>query len=305
MIGLQEKRICFLGLGLISGSLAMALRESGWLGERVAWGPREPSLKTGLELGVIDRYSLDMSEAVEGADMIVVGAPPMATGELLSSILPTLPAKTVVTDLASMKGWVVERISADHPGFVPGHPIAGSENSGVAAASADLFTGREVILTPLEHTAADAIERVRRMWLQVGARVTSMSVAEHDAALAASSHMPHMVAYALTMALAGHELEPMQHGGGALRDMTRIAGSDPVMWRDIVLTNRDAVLQAMALFGAEMQSLQALIEAGDGAALETYFAHCRQQRRSHDEVLNPMLAEAACANEPADTGASE
>jgi len=303
--GLQEQRICFLGLGLISGSLAMALRDSGWSGERVAWGPREPSLKRGLELGVIDRYSLELEQAVKDADMVVVGAPPVATGELLSTLLPQLPAHTVVTDLASIKGWVIEQVQAEHPGFVPGHPIAGSENSGVAAASADLFRGREVILTPLDYTDAQATERVRQLWLQVGARVSLMTVTEHDTALAASSHMPHMAAYALTKALAKHELQPMQHGGGALRDMTRIAGSDPLMWRDIVLTNREAVLQAMGQFRAEIESLEALIAAGEGPALETYFAQCRQQRRAHDEVLNPLAPKAMKDPDNSKTGESE
>lgn len=286
------QRVAFLGLGLISGSLARALRNAGWDGELSAWGPREASLKNGLELGVIDRYSLDLDDVIATADMIVVGAPPIATGELLAELLPrveALPQRPVVTDLASIKGWVLDRAGHGYTRFVAGHPIAGSEDSGVAAARGDLFAGREVILTPGQDTDPEALERVSAMWALTRARVTLMSVPDHDAALAASSHSPHMLAYALTMALADDPLDPMQHGGGALRDMTRIAGSDPVMWRDIALTNRDALLAAMLDVEEEMARLRRLVSDGDGAGLQDYFARCRDVRRSHDAVLNPLF----------------
>lgn len=286
------QRVVLLGLGLISGSLALALRASGWRGELVGWGPREASLQRGLELGVIDRFDLDLERAIEGADVIVVGAPPIATGELLSELLPMIEAgasRPVVTDLGSIKGWIVERADSQYPSFVPGHPIAGSEHSGVAAAKADLFAGREIILTPTPHTDSQAQAVVEAMWACTQARVTAMSIADHDAALAASSHSPHMVAYALTMALADDPLDPMQHGGGALRDMTRIAGSDPVMWRDIALTNRDALVAAMDAVQREMDRLKVLISASDGEGLQDYFARCRAVRRAHDQILNPLF----------------
>ena len=172
--------------------------------------------------------------------------------------------------------------------FVPGHPIAGSEHSGVQAAIPELFQGREVILTPAADTDASAVRTVERLWEAAGARLTSMSVEDHDAALAASSHMPHMVAFALTAMLSDHHLAPMKHGGGALRDMTRIAASDPLMWRDIALTNRDALLDAMDALAEEHQQLRALIADAKGDALEAFFARCREMRRAHDDILNPL-----------------
>ena len=283
-----------LGLGLISGSLARALKASNWQGEIIGWGPREPSLERGQALGVIDCYTLDLAQLINRCDMLVIGAPPMATGELLAQLLPMAEVaahQPIVTDLASIKGWVVGQAAHSYAGFVPGHPIAGSEHSGVNASRADLFAGREVILTPTQATDSTATAQVRSMWQLTGARVTEMSISDHDAALAASSHSPHMVAYALTMALSKDARNPMQHGGGALRDMTRIAGSDPLMWRDVAMTNKDAVLQAMANVTAELASLRELIASGDTLALYDYFDHCRQIRRSHDRVLNPMLDE--------------
>lgn len=288
----SSQRIGLLGLGLISGSLARALKASLWQGELLAWGPREPSLARGQALGVIDRYTLNLAELVQTCDLLVVGAPPIATGELLAQLLPMAARaahQPIVTDLASIKGWVIEQGGCSYPRFVPGHPIAGSEHSGVDASRTDLFAGREVILTPGTETDAVATAQVSAMWQLTRARVSVMSFVDHDAALAASSHSPHMMAYALTMALSKDVRNPMQHGGGALRDMTRIAGSDPVMWRDIALTNKPAVLTAMALVSAELDTLRDLIAADDAAGLQDYFERCRQVRREHDRVLNPML----------------
>ena len=190
--------------------------------------------------------------------------------------------------MASIKGFIVEAAVPTYARFVPGHPIAGSEHSGVDAATPQLFEGREVILTPTDTTESAAVSVVERIWAVAGARVTHMSAADHDAALAASSHMPHMLAYALTAMLGDHELAPMRHGGGALRDMTRIAASDPVMWRDIALTNRDAILEAMDAVATEHSALRTMIANADDAALEVFFARCRHIRREHDAILNPL-----------------
>ncbi len=292
--------VAFLGLGLISGSLAKALRASGYAGELVGYGLREPSLQRGLALGVIDRYSLDLDAVIAAADLLVVGAPPMASGELLADLLPRVqrsPHQPIVTDLASIKGWVIDRAACQYHRFVPGHPIAGSEDSGIDAAREDLFAGREIILTPSGETDASALAQVTAMWALTAARVIQMPVDDHDAALAASSHSPHMLAYALTMALAKDPLHSMQHGGGALRDMTRIAGSDPVMWRDIALTNRAALLRALTSVEAELSRLKALIAAGDGEGLTAYFAYCRNVRRDHDLLLNPLFEPAESTDE--------
>jgi prephenate dehydrogenase len=286
----QNPVVAFLGLGLISGSLAGALKASQWGGEIIAWGPRAPSLERGQALGLIDRFSLDLAQVVNEADLIVIGAPPVATAELLPEVLAHAAQgkQPVVTDLASIKGAIVDAAQPFYPRFVPGHPIAGSEHSGVQAANSDLFQGREVILTPVEGTEPTAIATVEALWVAAGARVTRMSVADHDAALAASSHMPHMLAYVLTAMLGSHASDPMKHGGGALRDMTRIAGSDPVMWRDIALTNRDAILEAMDAVSKEHDHLRTLIAERDGAALEALFSDCRGLRREHDGILNPI-----------------
>ena len=293
MTQFQSRTVAFIGLGLISGSLARALRGSSWNGSLSAWGPGEASLRRGLELGVIDHYSLELSEVLTTADMVVVGAPPAATGDILKSIvneLSRLNRNPVVTDLASIKGHVIDSMACDYANFVPGHPIAGSEHSGVAFSDGALFRGREVILTPLPHTAADATEQVEAMWDLTGAYIRQMGVEEHDALLAASSHMPHIVAYALTRALERDATDPMVHGGGALRDMTRIAGSDPLMWTDISVTNQTALLRAIDGFQEEMASLRDLISWADAAALGDYFAICRAHRRTHDDILNPLPA---------------
>ena len=292
MTNFKARTIALVGLGLISGSLARALQASQWDGKLIAWGPREPSLKRGLELGVIDDYSLDLNDIVEQADVIVIGAPPIATADMISqltSLVSSAGRQTIITDLASIKGYVVDAASADYPFFVPGHPIAGSEHSGVEHSDATLFAGREIILTPSENTDAAAVHTVTAMWALTGAYIRQMSVKAHDAMLAASSHMPHIVSYALTGALERDEADPMIHGGGALRDMTRIAGSDPLMWADIAVTNRAALLDAIDQFDAEMKSLRAMIDAQDADAMRAYFATCRAHRRAHDNILNPLL----------------
>ena len=292
MTSFKARTIALVGLGLISGSLARALQASQWDGKLIAWGPREPSLKRGLELGVIDDYSLDLNDIVEQADVIVIGAPPIATADMISqltSLLSSAGKQTIITDLASIKGYVVDAASADYPFFVPGHPIAGSEHSGVEHSDATLFAGREIILTPFNNTDAAAVDTVTAMWALTGAYIRQMSVKAHDAMLAASSHMPHIVSYALTGALERDEADPMIHGGGALRDMTRIAGSDPLMWADIAVTNRAALLDAIDQFDAEMKSLRAMIDAQDADAMRAYFATCRAHRRAHDNILNPLL----------------
>lgn len=288
--GQQPAVIALLGLGLISGSLAGALRKSSWQGDIIGWGPRAPSLERGQALGLIDRFSLDLSETVSQADIVVIGAPPVATAQLLPEVMALALeyGSPIITDLASIKGYVVSQALPHYPNFVPGHPIAGSENSGVDAARADLFEGREVILTPLDDTAPQALASIEAMWTLTGARVTHMSVSDHDAALAASSHVPHMVAYALTAMLGEDQLAPMKHGGGALRDMTRIAASDPVMWRDIALTNRESILTAMDAMAVQHDQLRTFIAEGDGEALEALFAQCRALRREHDAILNPL-----------------
>ncbi len=288
------RRVGFVGLGLIAGSLARALRASDWQGDVIAWDPDHRALDQGLSLEVIDRAAASVDDLLEQADFIVVGAPPMATATVLAELLPRCAERAeppTVTDLASIKGYVSDAIRGEYPFFVPGHPIAGSEDSGVAAGRADLFAGREIILTPRPETSDHALARVEAVWRLTGAWISRMSLADHDGALAASSHSPHMVAYALTKALGANSYDPMRHGGGALRDMTRIAGSDPVMWRDVALTNREALLGAIDEFGQAMAELRDLVDAGDAEGLHDYFLQCRHIRREHDRILNPLLSD--------------
>ncbi len=284
-MALPQKTLVILGLGLIGGSLARALRGTGFCERFIGCGYREPSLQRGVELGVIDDYTLDIAEAVAQADILVICTPTLTAADVLQTILPLLgEGGPVVTDVASVKGNIrdsaVEICGALPPRFVLGHPIAGSERSGVDASTEDLFVDHRVILTPEQSNAADAVELVRAMWESTGAEVVEMDVDTHDRVLAATSHLPHVLAYALVDALAasGDSDEIFRCAAGGFRDFTRIASSDPIMWRDIALANRDALLQAMDDFGGHLGQLRAAIAAGDGKAMEQMFERAKTAR---------------------------
>jgi len=237
----MNKQVTIIGTGLIGGSLAKALRKSGFASTIVGADRDETTLEMAVELGVIDRYSNDLAEAGAGADVIVLSVPVRQTGAVLTELLPGLSVDSVITDVGSSKAHVVsaaqgalgERIGQ----FVPGHPIAGREKSGVAAAETDLFRDHRVILTPLESTRQDAIDLVTQMWDSVGAETSCLSVQQHDLVLAATSHLPHVLAYATVDTLAGTEYveEIFEFAAGGFRDFSRIASSDPVMWRGLGL----------------------------------------------------------------------
>jgi prephenate dehydrogenase len=277
-------RIAILGLGLIGGSLALALKQRGAVGEVVGWGHREASLRLGAQLGVIDRYSLDLAAAVKGADVVVIATPTLTAETMLERLAPLLDAGTLITDVASVKGNLLraaQRVfGAAPPQLVLAHPIAGSEQSGVAAARADLFVAHRVILTPVETTAAAALRRIRALWALTGAEVVEMSVAQHDAVLAATSHLPHMLAYTLVDALAGDTRggDIFRFAAGGFRDFTRIASSDPQMWHDIALANREALLAAIDRFGDHLADLRAAIDRGDGATIMATFQRAKAAR---------------------------
>jgi len=272
-------KVLIMGLGLIGGSLARSLKRTGFSAHVRAWGHRDISLKKGLERGVIDGYSLDMDEALADADIAVIGTPTLTTGELAREALARAGESAVVTDVASVKGLVVEAVGGA-ANFVPGHPIAGSERSGVDASRADLFVGHRVILTPTEDTDEAALALVRDMWVSTGAEVVSMGVKEHDAILAATSHLPHVLAYALVDALARGESsrDIFRFAAGGFRDFTRIASSDPVMWRDIALANRGELLRAIDGFSAHLGGLRRAVADGDGAAMEKMFGAAKASR---------------------------
>ena len=276
-------QLTVIGVGLIGGSWARALREAGVVKTIVGSGRGEANLARAQELGVIDRYELDLAAAVAEADVVVVGVPLGAMRSVFEAIAPALRDGAILTDVGSAKASVVEDARAvfgERPNFVPGHPIAGTERSGVEASFAELFQRRRVILTPLPETSAAALQRVTQLWQAAGAEVVEMSVEHHDEVLAATSHLPHVLAYGLvdTLARWDDSREIFQFAAGGFRDFTRIASSDPVMWRDICLANREALSTALERYTADLAQLAAMVRAGDGPALEALFGHAKDAR---------------------------
>ena len=286
--------VVILGLGLIGGSLARALRQSGFCRRLLGYGHREPSLRRGVELGVIDDFTLDLDEAIEQADIMVLCTPTLVAATMLERILPALQKSArppVVTDAASVKGNLLQT-AIDVTGHMPaqlvlGHPIAGSERSGVDASKADLFVNHRVILTPVEDNDPQAVELVRAMWLSAGAEVVEMSVAEHDAVLAATSHLPHVLAYALVDALATSDASEdiFRCAAGGFRDFTRIASSDPVMWRDIAIANKTALLESMDSFSDHLARLREAVATGDADQLLDTFSRAKLARDEFAAIL--------------------
>ena len=279
-------RVTVLGLGLVGGSLARGMRDAGFAGEVVGYDLRAEGLEFALDLGVIDSYETDLDRAIDKADLVVVSAPTLVSASLLEQTLAKVPETTVVTDVASVKSNMVEAAHGA-PNFVAGHPIAGSERSGVEASRADLFQDHRVILTPTDATSKDALALVREMWQRVGAEVVELGVADHDAILAATSHLPHMLAYALVDALSNSELSEdiFRFAAGGFRDFTRIASSDPVMWRDIAIANRVELLRAIDYFSEHLAALRTAVEAGDSERLEQLFADARDARENYIKTL--------------------
>ena len=281
---MKIKRLAVIGVGLIGGSLARALRQAGAVEEIIGCGRGRENLEKALELGVIDKWTHDIGEAVQGADMIFLGIPLGAMEAAFGQMKEHLAGNAVITDGGSSKASVVAAASAafgEVPGnFVPGHPIAGTERNGVEASFADLYRQRRVILTPLAQTDPDAIERVRAMWQACGAEVTEMSVGHHDEVLAATSHLPHMLAFGLvdTLSRMKENDEIFRYAAGGFRDFTRIASSNPVMWRDVCVANGAALSKMLAAFAAEMSDLAETISRGDGEHLLEIFERAKAAR---------------------------
>lgn len=277
-------RLCVIGLGLMGGSLALALQRARWCRQVIGCARRDATVRQAKALGIVQEGYTDPARAVAGADMVVLAVPMGAMAPVMSALAPALGEDTVVTDVGSVKGAVVEaaqRVFGDMPSrFVPGHPVAGTERSGVEAAFDSLFQGRHVILTPVQQTAPGALAQVTAMWEACGATVSRMAVAEHDRVLAATSHLPHMLAYALVDSLARRDDGPQmfRYAAGGFRDFTRIASSDPVMWRDICLTNRQALLRAMDAFSEDLSTLRQAIESEDAQVLEAIFSSAKAAR---------------------------
>lgn len=281
---LHIKRLAIVGLGLIGGSLARALRQAGVVNEIVGCGRNEANLQLAVKLGVVDRYSLDVKEAVAGADVVVLAMPVCATATVYAAMQAGLAENAVVTDVGSTKGSVVSDLRAQlgalPTNFVPGHPIAGTENSGVDASFAALFEQRRVILTPEPETAVPALNAIRVLWECAGASVVEMDAAHHDEVLAATSHLPHLLAYSLvdTLATMEESREIFGFAAGGFRDFTRIASSSPEMWADIVLANRDALLPVADRFIDDMQALKQAIAKGDREQVMAVFTRAKTER---------------------------
>mgnify|MGYP001812282149 CR=1 FL=1 len=278
------ERLCVIGVGLIGGSLARALRDAGACREVVGAGRNPANLQTAVDLGVIDRYETDLARAVAGADMVLVAVPLGAMAAVFRAIKDHLAAHAVLTDAGSAKGSVIEAAKQVFDGiptsFVPGHPIAGTEQSGVAASFAGLYRNRRVILTPLPDTDAHATDRVRDMWKAAGAEVVEMDPVHHDAVLAATSHLPHVLAFTLVESLVrlGDDGEVFEYAAGGFRDFTRIASSDPVMWRDICLANGDAIQLMLEHFFSDLRELTEAIQNRDGQQLLDIFTSAKDAR---------------------------
>ena len=287
------KKLSIVGVGLIGGSLARALRAQGEVGEVVGCGRGKANLEKAVELGVIDSYTHDVAEAVQGADMVFLAVPLGAMRDTFAAMQGHLMPGATITDGGSSKGSVVEDCRSvfghDLPELVPGHPIAGTENSGVEASFPELYQNRRVILTPTEATSSEALQRVSKMWELCGSDVTVMSVEHHDEVLAATSHLPHMLAFALVDSLARMKEndEIFRYAAGGFRDFTRIASSSPVMWRDICIANREALGTIMDSYIKDMHELAETVAKGDGERLLEIFERAKASRDKYvDGILD-------------------
>ena len=287
----QRKRLVVVGLGLIGGSFAKGIREKG-LFEEVVGVDRDPQTRRlAVELGVVDRCEESLAAGCREADVIQLAVPILAMEKVLGELATLDIGNAILTDVGSAKGNVVRAAKAVFGGmparFVPGHPIAGSEQSGVEAANAKLFRRHKVILTPLDNADPDAIQCVESLWRELGADVEQMAVEHHDEVLAATSHLPHLLAFTLVDSLAkrSENLEIFRYAAGGFRDFTRIAGSDPVMWHDIFLANREAVLRILDVFRGDLDDLREAVDKGDGQQLMGVFTRARVAREHFSKIL--------------------
>ena len=278
------QRLCIIGVGLIGGSLARALRQAQAVDTVVGAGRHTAHLQRAVELGVIDEFSTDLAVAVGGADMVVIAVPLKAIRPVLTAIAGRLAPEAILTDVGSAKQCVVDDVRDIFgylPGtFIPGHPIAGTECSGVEASFAELFHNRRVILTPLLESQAWAHARVKAMWTLAGAEVIDMGVRHHDDVLAATSHLPHMLAYTLVDSLArlDSRAEIFRYAAGGFRDFTRIASSDPTMWHDVCVANREPLLDKLRQFSHDLEQLTQAIENGDSDSIMQTFQRAKHAR---------------------------
>ena len=280
-------RVALIGLGLIGSSLARAIKAHGLAGKIIGHARTIETREKSLALGFIDEAADSAEAAVQGADLVVIAAPVGATGAIAEEITSFLSPGAIIIDVGSVKQAVVEAVQPHIPEgvhFVPAHPVAGTEESGPEAGFAELFENRWCVLTPPPGTDAEAVARVTALWRAVGSQVDTMDARHHDMVLAITSHLPHLIAYTIVGTatdLENHlQQEVVKFAAGGFRDFTRIAASDPVMWRDIFLANKDAVLEMLGRFDEDLTALQRAIRYGDADALEEIFTRTRDIRRS-------------------------
>lgn len=279
-------KIALIGIGLIGSSIAHAVRRGGLAGEIAGTSRSAETRARAAELGFLDHVAETAAEAVTGADLVFICVPVSATGAVMAEIAPHLSPGALVSDVGSVKASVIADVEPHVPGgvsFVGGHPIAGTEHSGPDAGFAELFEGRWCVLTPGDKSAAGDVKKLTRFWESVGSRVETMSAAHHDLVLAITSHIPHLIAYNIVGTVSDLEAdtksEVIKYSASGFRDFTRIAASDPVMWRDIFLSNKDAVLEMLGRFTEDLTGLQRAIRRDDGQALLDMFTRTRAIRR--------------------------
>jgi len=303
------QRVALIGLGLIASSMALAMRANGLAGEIVGHAKSAETRAVALEIGLCDRVYDTAAEAVRGADLVVLAVPVGAMAAIAAEIGPHLAPGATVTDVGSVKQAVIAAVAPHLPPgvhFIPGHPMAGTEYSGPRSGFATLFQNRWWLLTPLPDTDATAIDRLKSCLTKMGARVDNMDADHHDLVLAVVSHTPHLIAYTM-VGVADHlaqvsNSEVIQYSATGFRDFTRIAASDPTMWRDVFLTNKDAVLDVLGRFTEELFALQRAIRMGDGPLLHDYFTRTRAIRRgiieAGQDTSAPDFGRVAAATSP-------
>tara|TARA_B100000029_G_scaffold195180_1_gene193288 strand:- start:3905 stop:4795 length:891 start_codon:yes stop_codon:yes gene_type:complete len=279
-------RVALIGAGLIGSSLGRAIRQEQLAKSVAAYSRRSDTRERLSHLGIVDNVAKSIKEAVDDADLIIISVPVGASEDVAKKLAPHIKPGAIVTDTGSVKESVIRAVVPHLPNsanFVPGHPIAGTENSGPEAGFASLFEGRWCVITPTNDTNQSAIDKVTNLWQRMGSKVDIMSAAHHDKVLAITSHIPHLIAFNIVGTVADLEddtkMEAVKYAAGGFRDFTRIAASDPEMWRDVFMENREAVLEMLGRFSEDLSALQRAIRRGDANSLETKFTRTRDLRR--------------------------
>jgi cyclohexadieny/prephenate dehydrogenase len=286
MTDVKFKKLALIGIGLIGSSIARSAKAHGLAEEIVCAARTADTRRVALELGIVDAAFENPAEAVKGADLVILCTPIGTYGTLAATIGPALEAGAILTDVGSVKEAVVNAVAPhlpDYVDFIPGHPVAGTEKSGPAAGFAELFIGRWFILTPTQKSTLEGVEKLSDFWTTMGSKVETMDPAHHDLVLAITSHIPHLIAYNIVGTADDLEdvtqSEVIKYSAGGFRDFTRIAASDPTMWRDVFLHNKDAVLEMLGRFSEDLTALQRAIRREDGDTLFKIFSRTRAIRR--------------------------